>query len=100
MQLPAVSIDMATALDPISTLIAFLKHCRTIGNFVAACFTSAVEQCKACDIEMSQPVHSQRIRKLLNLFNNSVVLEFIGHRSDNDSKTDFRQNIYFRFWIV
>ena len=62
MQLQAVSIDMARAMKLISTLIACLKDCRTTGDFVDACFTSAAEQCKACNIEMSQPFRLQRVR--------------------------------------
>ena len=38
MQLQAVSIDMARIIELISTIIAFLKDCRTTGDFCRCLF--------------------------------------------------------------
>ena len=50
-------------------------------------------QLQAVSIDMAREIE---LKKLPKRFNSSVVFESVGCRSDNVSKTDFRQNIYFQ----
>lgn len=56
-------------------------------------FSKAEKQSKICDIDPILP--KQRVRKMPRRFSGSAVDETVGHRSQMDTQTTFRQHIYY-----
>ena len=93
MQLQAKSLDTAKAVVLVETMIGSLKDMRMDDNSIDKLFSVADEQCKKCNIstEMTQ----RRQRKIPRRLNDAVVLENVGHRTDINSKSTFRQDIFY-----
>jgi len=70
-----------------------LKDTRIDDNSTDKLFFVADEQCKKCNIstEMTQRRQSKIPRRL----NDAVVLENVGHITDINSNSDFRQDIFY-----
>jgi hAT family C-terminal dimerisation region len=88
------SVDLSAAADLIQNLSASFKENRNeTGAFISTLFSKAEEQSKKCDID---PVLTkQRVRKMPRRFSDSAVDETVGHRSEVDTQTTFRQHIYY-----
>lgn len=93
-QLQSSSADLSAAADLVKNLISSFKENREeTGTFISTLFFKAEEQCRNCNIE---PVLAkQRVRKMPRRFDCSAVDESVGHRSEVDTQTAFRQHIYY-----
>src|SRR6218665_1873631 len=93
-QFQSSSVDLSAAADLVRNLTASFKESRDeTGVFIDTLFSKAEEQSKTCGIDPVLP--KQRVRKMPRRFSGSAVDETVGHRSQMDTQTTFRQHIYY-----
>jgi len=93
-QLQAVSLDTAKAVELVHNLIECLTTFRLSDDFGNNLFAQAEKQSIDCDIAVNFCDNLRRPRKLSRALNDSVVFDTVGQRTDVDSNTGFKHNVF------
>jgi len=94
-QLQAVSLDTAKAVELVQNLIECLTTLRSSDDFADQLIALAETKSRDCDIEIKYCDTLRRPRKLSKKLSDSIVLNTVGQCSDIDSAAAFRQSVVF-----